>query len=162
MQSVYVSHSLYLVNHSIDLNIMYALPMFLLGYACVWINYDTDRQRAEVRSTNGNCLIWGEKAKTITAHYVTEKGEKKTSLLLYSGWWGVSRHFHYVPEILASLFWSMPGGFNHIMPYFYVIFLTFLLADRAFRDDSRCAAKYGADWVSYCKKVPYKIIPFLV
>ena len=40
-----------------------------------------------------------------------------------------------------------------------MIFLTILLTDRAFRDDNRCAAKYGADWDTYREKVPYKIIP---
>ena len=56
-----------------------------------------------------------------------------------AGWWGLSRHFHYVPEITAAFLWSCPGGFTHLLPYFYVVFLTLLLTDRAFRDDERCA-----------------------
>lgn len=28
--------------------------------------------------------------------------------------WGLSRHFHYVPEIMAAFFWTMPGLFNHV------------------------------------------------
>ena len=39
-------------------------------------------------------------------------GEKKTSLLLASGWWGVARHFHYLPEISASFFWTAPALFG--------------------------------------------------
>ena len=34
-----------------------------------------------------------------------------------------------------------------------------LLFDRAFRDDARCAAKYGAYWDQYRKLVPYKVVP---
>jgi len=44
-----------------------------------------------------------------------------------TGWWGLSRHFHYVPEITAAFLWSVPGGFTHLLPYFYVVFLTLLL-----------------------------------
>ncbi|KAF5953181.1 hypothetical protein HYC85_011125 [Camellia sinensis] len=73
--------------------------------------------------------------------------------------WGLSRHFHYVPEILAAFFWTVPTLFNHFLPYFYVVFLTILLFDRAKRDDDRCRSKYGKYWKLYCEKVPYRIIP---
>ncbi len=46
----------------------------------------------------------------IVAKYTTGDGREKTSLLLTSGWWGLARHFHYLPEILAAFFWSMPAG----------------------------------------------------
>ena len=95
----------------------------------------------------------------IEATYTTTSGETKTSLLLTSGWWGLARHFHYVPEILAAFFWTVPALFNHFLPYFYVVFLTILLFDRAKRDDDRCRSKYGKYWKLYCNKVPYKIIP---
>uniref|UniRef100_A0A453GMM1 7-dehydrocholesterol reductase n=1 Tax=Aegilops tauschii subsp. strangulata TaxID=200361 RepID=A0A453GMM1_AEGTS len=95
----------------------------------------------------------------IVASYQTTKGETKTSLLLTSGWWGFSRHFHYVPEILAAFFWTVPALFNHFMPYFYVIHLTILLLDRAKRDDDRCSTKYGKYWKMYCNRVPYRVVP---
>ncbi|KAH9667879.1 7-dehydrocholesterol reductase [Citrus sinensis] len=78
----------------------------------------------------------------IVASYTTSSGETKQSLLLTSGWWGLARHFHYVPEILAAFFWTVPALFNHFLPYFYVIFLTILLFDRAKRDDDRCRSKF--------------------
>lgn len=81
--------------------------------------------------------------------------------MLRPGWWGISRHFHYVPEILGAFFWTVPGLFTHGLQYFYVIFLTLLLLDRAFRDDARCAAKYGKYWSQYCKAVPYKVVPYV-
>ena len=104
-------------------------------------------------------LVWGKKPLTIKAKYKTIEGDSKTSLLLASGWWSISRHFHYVPEIASSLFWTMPSGFDKIVPYSYVIFLTILLFDRSVRDDRRCAAKYGTYWKQYCAIVPYKVIP---
>ena len=95
----------------------------------------------------------------IKAKYETIEGESKTSLLLASGWWSISRHFHYLPEIAASFFWTLPAGFDKVVPYSYVIFLTILLFDRSVRDDRRCAAKYGTYWKQYCSIVPYKVIP---
>jgi 7-dehydrocholesterol reductase len=45
---------------------------------------------------NGKDLIWGQPPKAIEATYLS-KGKQRTSLLLASGWWGISRHFHYIP-----------------------------------------------------------------
>ncbi len=41
-------------------------------------------------------------------------------------------------------------------------FQTILLFDRAYRDDARCAAKYGKYWDAYKKHVPYKFIPYVL
>ena len=79
--------------------------------------------------------------------------------LRHAGWWGLSRHFHYVPEIAAAFLWTLPNLFSRPLAYFYVFFLTLLLTDRAFRDDTRCRAKYGSDWEKYCRLVPYRMVP---
>ncbi|KOM27216.1 hypothetical protein LR48_Vigan406s002600 [Vigna angularis] len=157
--SVYTSPGMYLVNHPLNLSIQLAISILLAGILCIFINYDCDRQRQEFRRTNGKSTIWGKAPSKIEASYTTTTGETKRSLLLTSGWWGLSRHFHYVPEILAAFFWTVPALFNHFLPYFYVIFLTILLFDRAKRDDDRCRSKYGKYWKLYCDKVPYRIIP---
>lgn len=62
---------------------------------------------------------------------------------------------------MGAFFWTVPGLFSHGLQYFYVVFLTLLLLDRAFRDDARCAAKYGKYWNQYCKAVPYKVVPYV-
>lgn len=161
--SVYTSTSFYLAEHAPEISPVTGLIMFLLGSLMIFINYDSDNQRYVFRRTGGECLIWGKKPKKIIAEYTTDKGEVRKSLLLLSGWWSVSRHFHYVPEISAAFLWSCPAlNTNFIAPYFYVIFLTILLVDRAFRDDDRCRRKYGAYWETYCKEVPYKIVPGIV
>jgi 7-dehydrocholesterol reductase len=161
--AVYTSAAFYLTASGPPLDAVTAMAIFVAGWICIWINYDSDRQRYVFRQTGGDCLIWGHTPAFIEASYKTASGEKKTSLLLVDGWWKISRHFHYVPEILASFFWSVPAlNSGFVGPYFYVIYLTILLTDRAFRDDSRCRAKYGKFWEHYCDEVPYKIVPGVV
>ncbi|ETV72455.1 hypothetical protein H257_12575 [Aphanomyces astaci] len=157
--SVYTSQAMYLVQTPITLGTPLAASIFLTGVLMVWINYSVDLQRQEFRATNGKALVWGQKPTFIVAKYTTEKNEKKESLLLTCGWWGLSRHFHYIPEILASLCWTLPAWNSSFVPYFYVFYLCILLTDRAFRDDARCRAKYGQDWSKYCERVPQLIIP---
>ncbi|HHF7346033.1 TPA: 7-dehydrocholesterol reductase [Legionella feeleii] len=159
---IYTSPSMYLVLHPIHLNFVWVVLILSLGAASIIINYLADKQRIRARESAGNCKIWGKKPLILPAHYKTSEGNTKKTLLLASGWWGLARHFHYVPELTSAFFWSVPALFTHFAPYFYVCFLTILLIDRAFRDDKRCAEKYGQDWNHYCALVPYKIIPFLI
>lgn len=159
--SVYTLSTLYLVHHPIHLGTFWASAIFIVGAASIMMNYFADRQRQQVRALNGACLVWGSRPILIPASYQTQEGETKQTLLLASGWWGLSRHFHYIPEIAGAFFWALPALFTHFIPYFYVLFLTILLTHRAFRHDKRCADKYGKYWDQYCEKVPYKIIPYL-
>lgn len=168
MPSVYTSQGFYLTTNGPEWTVLQAIGIFLAGVACVFVNYDSDRQRYVFRQTQGECRIWGRKPRKLVAKYTTADGATKTSLLLLDGWWRLARHFHYVPEILASFFWSVSAGWPRqgvsavLGPYFYVIYLTILLTDRAWRDDDRCRIKYGKYWDKYCAQVPYKIIPGVV
>jgi len=157
--SIYTSPALYLVHHPNQLGPFLSVLILFLGCAAILINYWADHQKQNVRATQGSCIIWGKKPVITTANYTDHKGEKKSSILLASGFWGVARHFHYVPEILGAFFWTVPALFVNTSPYFYVTFLMILLVDRSTRDDERCAMKYGVDWKTYCKQVPYKLIP---
>jgi len=158
---IYTSPTLYLVNHPNHLGTFWASAIFLAGAGSIIINFLADRQRQQVRAKNGACLIWLGKPHLIPATYQTQSGETKQTLLLASGWWGLSRHFHYIPELTGAFFWTLPALFHNFLPYFYVIFLAILLLDRAFRHDKRCLDKYGTYWEQYCEKVPYKIIPYI-
>jgi 7-dehydrocholesterol reductase len=51
------------------------------------------RQRQDFRANNGKLKIWGKEPQYIVAKYETEDGEERSSLLLTSGWWGLSRYF---------------------------------------------------------------------
>lgn len=157
--AVYTSQALYLASRPRTLGTPVSIALFVAGLLMIALNYSIDEQRQRFRASNGKCLIWGKKPSFISAKYVTENGQEKESLLLTSGWWGVSRHFHYVPEVLGALCWTIPCGFDNILPYFYVVFLTLLLRDRADRDDARCADKYGKYWAKYCERVPNLIFP---
>ena len=142
-----------------------AAALLALGLLAIYVNWAADEQRAHVRRAHPHALVWGAKPTVILAKYSSGKATK-TSILLASGWWGVARHFHYVPEVLASVAWSAPaalvGGGNVLVPFFYSAFLTVLLLDRAYRDDARCAEKYGESWAKYKKMVPYRVIPYVL
>ncbi|KAL4094350.1 hypothetical protein PRIC1_010011 [Phytophthora ramorum] len=160
--SVYTSPAMYLVQNPINLGTPLALAIFTTGVLMVLINYDADRQRQSFRAALGKTNVWGRPAEYIVARYETETGEKKQSLLLTSGWWGLSRHFHYVPEVLAAVCWTIPALASSPAPYFYAFYLAILLTDRAYRDDARCAHKYRQDWKKYCERVPSLIVPKLL
>lgn len=155
----YALVGLYLVNHPIELHPAWSALCVILGLGSIWANYDADAQRQRVRETGGKCSVWGNPPVLIKARYTTTDGEQRENLLLASGWWGLARHFHYIPEILLSLAWTLPAMFTHALPYFYVVYLTILLTDRSGRDELRCATKYGEDWKKYKEAVPYRIIP---
>ncbi|XP_025110736.1 7-dehydrocholesterol reductase-like isoform X1 [Pomacea canaliculata] len=158
---VYASVSLYMVNHPVHLGLPLTTFLLALGVLSIYINYDADKQKLQVRSSDGRCLVWGRKPSIIRAKYVLDSGETRESILLASGWWGLSRHFHYIPEILLAFFWSVPALFHDVMPYTYVIYLTTLLIHRSFRDETKCSRKYGCFWKQYRDLVPHKLFPFI-
>ena len=111
--------------------------------------------------TNGKCTIWGKPARYILAPYATTDSKQQVSFLLASGWWGLSRHFNYVGDLLNALSYCLACGFGHVLPYFYIVFMLCLLIHRSYRDDVRCRQKYGVYWEKYCEIVPYRIIPYV-
>jgi 7-dehydrocholesterol reductase len=158
--SVYTLVAQYLVHgDALDLNGAQALALFAVGLYMIYVNYEADWQRQYVRDTQGQAEIWGQKPRTLLAHYTTEDGQKRTNLLLASGWWGVARHFNYDAELALTFFWTLPVGFHNALPWFYMVFLTILLFDRSGRDELRCAAKYGRHWTEFTALVPYRWIP---
>lgn len=161
LPELYPIVSQYLVSHPIQLGTFWASTILGLGLVSILVNYLADLQRQVVRHANGECLVWGRKPHIIRAKYRIEGGEEKESILLASGWWGLSRHFHYIPEILLSFFWTVTTGFENVLPYSYVLVLVVLLIHRSYRDENKCSKKYGRYWQEYCTRVPHRIIPFL-
>ncbi len=53
------------------------------------------------------------------------------------------------------------GHPSAVAPWLYPLYYVGLLFPRQAADDRRCAAKYGALWQEYCRRVPYRIIPFV-
>ncbi|XP_062406907.1 delta(14)-sterol reductase LBR [Sardina pilchardus] len=81
--------------------------------------------------------------------------------LIVSGLWGFVRHPNYLGDLLMGLAWSLPCGFTHALPYFYLVYLLLLLIHRNSRDEVQCRKKYGSAWDEYCKAVPYRIFPWI-
>lgn len=132
------------------------LVIGLTGYA---IFRSANFQRDYVRARNGNCKLWGKQVTYIPVKYTTSDGKEHNSLLLTSGWWGVSRHANYLADLMQA--WAMCAtcGFTHFLPWSYFFFMTILLCHRSLRDEKRCHNKYGKHWEEYCKQVPYRILP---
>ncbi len=157
--AIYTSPTMFLTNAHVQVGFSMGMFILTLGLAAIFINYWADNQRQQFRENKGNYIIWGKPAEYIEASYKTDHGEEKSNLLLTSGFWSISRHFHYIPELAAAFLWSCAGGFDYFAPYFYVCFLAILLFHRATRDDEKCTKKYGKSWMLYKAAVPYKIIP---
>ncbi|CAF91793.1 unnamed protein product, partial [Tetraodon nigroviridis] len=105
--------------------------------------------------------------------------------LLVSGWWGVVRHPNYLGDLLMALAWSLPcgesvcstrgcplarsavlsplspPGFQHLLPWYYMIYFLILLVHRDSRDMSECRRKYGRAWEEYCRTVRFRLVPHL-
>ena len=93
--------------------------------------------------------------------YKSHEGKTKKSKLMLSGYWGIARHLNYLMEINVALSWALPAIGYGIWPFSYFIFIVILLVHRTYRDEEKCRQKYGKGYEEYCKKVPYKIIPYV-
>jgi 7-dehydrocholesterol reductase len=156
---VYTISAQCLAQHPRELSLPASVGLLALGLGGIWAGHAADGQRQRVRETGGETEVWGKPPRMIRAEYATEEGTVRENILLTSGFWGVARHFHYVPELAIALALTLPNGVTRLLPYFYPIFLAVLLADRANRDDLRCAKKYGRFWDEYRRRVPYRILP---
>ncbi|MCB9754493.1 MAG: ergosterol biosynthesis protein [Myxococcales bacterium] len=80
--------------------------------------------------------------------------------LLVNGFWGVARHVNYLGEITMATALALALGYpGALWPWLYPLYYVALLLPRQRDDDRRCAAKYGALWAEYERRVPYRIIP---
>jgi protein-S-isoprenylcysteine O-methyltransferase Ste14 len=82
--------------------------------------------------------------------------------VLTGGFWGLSRHINYLGEILMASGLALSLGYPlAIAPWLYPLYYVALLFPRQADDDKRCAARYGELWDEYCRRVPWKIIPYV-
>lgn len=80
--------------------------------------------------------------------------------LLCSGFWRLSRHINYLGEILMATGLALVLGWPTVLgPWLYPLYYVALLVPRERDDHRRCAAKYGALWDEYCRRVPRRIVP---
>jgi 7-dehydrocholesterol reductase len=158
---MYTLQSFYLVTNPVELSVPYFIFVVAIGLFGYAIFRSVNDQKDKFRHSKGKCHIWGSPARYIECTFMTSDGVTSKSFLLTSGWWGLSRHFNYVGDLLISLAFCMCCGTRHLLPYFYIIYMTILLVHRVGRDDVRCRQKYGKYWEEYCATVPAKILPYV-
>ncbi|RKP08385.1 7-dehydrosterol-delta 7-reductase [Thamnocephalis sphaerospora] len=164
--SVWLPWMYTLQSHYLLRNVVHLSPAV---YALVWaleiggyiIFRVANHQKDYVRRMDGKCKIWGRDARFIRAEYLTSDGKKHSSILLTSGLWGFTQHFNYIGDLMMCTAFCMTCGFQHLLPWFYVIYMSILLVHRTLRDDDRCRAKYGVYWDEYQKAVPWRLIPYV-
>jgi steroid 5-alpha reductase family enzyme len=148
----YTLQAMYLVNHMQTIPVWGAIAVVALNLGGFYVFRAVNSQKDNFRA-NPDAPVWGRKPEFIK----TERG----TLLLTSGWWGLARHANYMGDLMMAWAWCLPCGFRNLLPYFYVVYFTWLLVHRERRDDKMCAAKYGKDWDAYKKRVPWHIVPHI-
>lgn len=125
------------------------------------LNFQVDQQKHAFRQTwPKEYKILGKPATFVLAEFTDNQGKRKKLPLLTSGFWGAARHFNYTIEIIISFTISATLGFNHgILTFGYFLLIAPLILHRVLRDEAKCSAKYGNDWVKYKKQVKYVLIP---
>ena len=129
-----------------------ALPQ--LGGVCalfglgLWMFRGANAQKNRFKR-DPNTKIWGKPAKAL--------GER----LLISGWWGIGRKLNYSGEIMVYAAFALCTGLGSWIPYLLPLWLCVLLPHRAWRDEQRCAAKYGELWQEYTQIAKFRMVPFL-
>uniref|UniRef100_UPI00398EDC5E delta(14)-sterol reductase TM7SF2 isoform X2 n=1 Tax=Pristiophorus japonicus TaxID=55135 RepID=UPI00398EDC5E len=141
----------FLVSHPQELAVSTAIAIVLLNALGYFIFRSANSQKNTFRRNPSDPKV--AELETIP----TATGRQ----LLVSGWWGLVRHPNYLGDLIMALAWSLPCGLAHILPYFYVIYFTVLLIHREARDEHQCRRKYGSAWNEYCKRVPYRIFPYM-
>ncbi|KAI4890934.1 hypothetical protein NFI96_033190 [Prochilodus magdalenae] len=148
----------YLVNHPSDLSVFWIVAIILMNVVGYYIFRKANSQKFAFRRNPSDPTL--SHLKTIP----TATGKS----LIVSGLWGFVRHPNYLGDIIMALAWSLSCGkcqdlygcgFNHVIPYFYLIYLILLLVHRDARDEHQCRKKYGLAWEKYCKAVRYRIFP---
>ncbi|XP_078064244.1 delta(14)-sterol reductase LBR-like, partial [Mustelus asterias] len=147
----YSLQAYYLVNHPNELSWPVALMIIALNTVGYIIFRGANSQKNAFRRNPQDPKL---------AHLKTIPTATGKSLIV-SGWWGFVRHPNYLGDLIMALAWSLPCGFNHIIPYFYIIYFTCLLIHREARDEHQCRKKYGVAWNKYCQQVRYRIFPYI-
>lgn len=147
----YTLQARYLVDHPINLQwwaLIGIVMLKIVGYAIFrGANSQKDAFRRDINDPSVRHL----------KSLLTKKGTR----LIVSSWWGICRHPNYVGDLVMALSWSLPCGFGHFLPYFYVTYFTVLLVHRQLRDEAHCREKYGKDWDRYCQIVRWRLVPGL-
>jgi delta14-sterol reductase len=114
----------------------------------MWIFRGANEQKDRFKRDPG-VRIWGRPAETLGGR------------ILVSGFWGVGRKLNYTGEIMVYVSWTLLTGFQSFVPWLLPGWLFCLLVHRAWRDEQRCAAKYGPLWEQYRQRARFRMFPFI-
>nr|WP_255216435.1 ERG4/ERG24 family protein [Pseudenhygromyxa sp. WMMC2535] len=114
----------------------------------LWIFRESNAQKNRFKK-DPEAKIWGKTPEVLGGR------------LLISGWWGIGRKINYTGEIMVYSAFALCTGFHSLIPYLLPLWLCMLLPHRAWRDEQRCADKYGDLWVEYTKIAKFRMIPFI-
>lgn len=122
----------------------------LTAYFCLglWIFREANAQKNRFKA-DPKAIIWGRPAKAIGGR------------LLVSGWWGLGRKINYTGELMVYSSFALCTGAQSLLPWLVPLWLCCLFPHRAWRDERRCAAKYGALWQEYRQVARFRMIPFI-
>ncbi|KAK4525568.1 hypothetical protein GAYE_SCF13G3476 [Galdieria yellowstonensis] len=138
----------YLVDNFIPMRYWELIIIILCACVGIYVFRSSNSQKHQFKH-HPEAKIWGKSPETI--------GGK----LLVSGFWGIARHINYTGDLLLALSFCLPCGYGNVIPYIYFLYLLLLLIHRDMRDEQRCARKYGALWEEYCRRVPYRLVPYI-
>ncbi|KAJ8275197.1 hypothetical protein COCON_G00098220 [Conger conger] len=139
----------YLVNHPNALSLPWVVAIFAINAVGYYIFRMSNLEKNTFRRNPSDPKV---------SHLRTIPTAAGRSLLV-SGWWGFVRHPNYLGDLIMALAWSLPCGFNHLLPYYYLIYFTIFLIHRDARDERQCRKKHGLAWEEYCRQVRYRIFP---
>lgn len=142
----------YLLESPTTLPTWAVIALFTLNFAGYVVFRDANLQKQRFRR-DPSANVWGKPPKVLAT--------KRGTALLLSGWWGLARHTNYLGDLMMAAAWCLACGFGSVVPYFYFLYFAPLLVNRERRDHALCKEKYGDDWDEYCKRVPYRIAPYL-
>lgn len=148
---VYTLQTRYLVDHPVSMSYTHLFAVLTLQGLGYYIFRASNAEKNAFRTNPNNPAL---------KHLKTLKTKAGTNLLI-SGWWGMARHINYLGDWLMGLAQCIPTGFDHGITYFFSLYFATLLIHRELRDEDKCKKKYGSDWDEYCKKVPYRIVPYV-
>ncbi|PRP92106.1 Ergosterol biosynthesis ERG4/ERG24 family protein [Enhygromyxa salina] len=138
----------WLVSNTEPMPIWQVVGIAALHVTGLWIFRESNAQKNRFKK-DPSAKIWGKPAETLGGR------------LLISGWWGIGRKINYTGEIMVYSAFALCTGFSSLIPYLLPLWLCMLLPHRAWRDEQRCAAKYGELWDEYTKIAKFRMIPFL-
>ncbi|XP_063933284.1 delta(14)-sterol reductase TM7SF2-like [Zophobas morio] len=148
---VYSLQARYLVDHPKNLSLPFCFFIVVVNIIGFYIFRCSNSQKNLFRK---------EPSHPSVRHLKYLKTSRGTNLLI-DGWWGNARHINYFGDLLIGLTWCLPCGFDHAVPYFYILYFALLLLHRERRDDAKCLEKYKDDWIKYRTLVKYRIVPFI-